>query len=135
MKKEVKNKNLKNVTYLPSVEQKIYFEMLDEFDIGLFSLHPDHKTHNFPGKILGYMAYSKPILGCVNIGNDLKEIVNDSGSGFIVDSESETELYISAIQLIESEELRVQMGKNGKQLLTNLFSVENACMQIERTLK
>ena len=47
--------------------------MLASFDIGLFSLHRNHKTHNFPGKILSYMSFSKPILGSCNVGNDLRD--------------------------------------------------------------
>ena len=52
----------------------------------MFSLHSGHKTHNFPGKLLGYMSYSKPILGCVNAGNDLADVVNSAKAGIVVDS-------------------------------------------------
>jgi len=122
--------NLTNLTYLPSVDQKTYYEMLNEFDIGLFSLHPDHKTHNFPGKLLGYMAYKKPILGCVNKGNDLKQIINDAKAGIVVDSGNEDALYEAAINLYSSVEMRKNMGQNGRILLKNQFSVESACAQI-----
>lgn len=132
---EVEKHKLENVTYLPSVDQNTYFEMLNEFDIGLFSLHPDHKTHNFPGKLLGYMAYSKPILGCVNKGNDLKDIVNNTKAGVIVDSDSENELRQAAKSLIDSEKVRKEMGANGRLLLSQLFSVKNACLQIEKALE
>jgi glycosyltransferase involved in cell wall biosynthesis len=127
--------NLTNLTYLPSVDQNTYFEMLNEFDIGLFSLHPDHKTHNFPGKLLGYMAYSKPILGCVNSGNDLMDIVNKNKAGIVVESNSEDELYQAAKTLIDSEKIRKEMGSNGRLLLSRQFSVESACLQIEKALK
>ncbi len=127
--------NLNNLTYLPSVDQASYFKMLNEFDVGLFSLHPDHKTHNFPGKLLGYMGYSKPILGCVNPGNDLKEIINTAKAGFVVDSGNDEALYSAAKQLLESDELRVATGNNGKQLLANQFSIESTTTQIVNTLK
>ena len=32
-------------------------EMLNEFDVGLFSLHPAHQTHNFPGKLLAICTF------------------------------------------------------------------------------
>lgn len=133
--KEKEKHSLENITYLPPVDQETYFNMLNEFDIGLFSLHPDHKTHNFPGKLLGYMGYSKPILGCVNSGNDLKEIVNNAEAGLIVLSDDEEGLYIAAKSLIESENLRKKMGLNGRQLLAKQFSVESACSQIEKIFK
>ena len=55
--------------------------MLAEFDVGLFTLHKDHTTHNFPGKLLGYMVQRLPILGSINKGNDLKEIVENANAG------------------------------------------------------
>jgi len=125
---------LNNITYLPSVDQETYFDMLSEFDIGLFSLHPGHKTHNFPGKLLGYMEYSKPILGSVNVGNDLKEIVNEAEAGFIYDNGEDDKLYEAALSLIESEKLRSNMGENSRKLLIKQFSVEQACTQIINSL-
>lgn len=127
--KEKSKHNLTNITYLSAVDQKTYFEMLNEFDIGLFSLHPDHRTHNFPGKILGYMAYAKPILGCVNKGNDLKDIVNDANAGIVVNSGEEA-LVEAAEKLIASEKVRKEMGENGRALLRRHFSVESACNNI-----
>lgn len=132
--KEKEKHKLDNISYLPSVDQTTYFRMLNEFDIGMFSLHSDHKTHNFPGKLLGYMACSKPIIGCVNSGNDLKKIVNDSKAGIITDSMDENGLYEAAISLVKSESLRKDMGKNGRNLLATRFSVESAALQIEKAL-
>jgi len=125
---------LDNLTLLPPVDQKSYFAMMSEFDIGLFSLHPDLKTHNFPGKILGYMAYGLPILGCVNQGNDLKEIMNNASAGIVVDSGDEEGLYQAALQLIASKELRESMGANGQRLMDDSFSVASAYKQIVNTL-
>lgn len=59
----IEEKHLSNMTLLPPVSQDEFKLMLAEFDIGLFSLHKDHVTHNFPGKLLGYMVQQKPILG------------------------------------------------------------------------
>lgn len=127
--------NLSNLTYLPSVNQKTYFEMLNEFDIGMFSLHPNHKTHNFPGKLLGYMGYSKPIIGCVNRGNDLKVIVNNANAGIITDSGDDKALFEAAKTLIESKETRIEMGIAGRELLSTKFSIKNTASQIEQALK
>ena len=108
--------------------------MLNEFDVGLFSLHPDHRTHNFTGKLLGYMNYEKPILGCVNVGNDLKKIINENDAGFVADSGDADSIEELAIKLIENEKLRISIGKKGKVLLQNIFSVESACEKIEDVL-
>lgn len=125
---------LTNITYLPPVNQDDYFKMLNEFDVGLFSLHKDHKTHNFPGKLLGYMDYEKPILGCTNYGNDLKAIINTNDAGFVVESGDHNSMEIKALKLIENAELRHLIGKKGKVLLNDLFSTQTATSKIEKAL-
>ena len=133
--KEIQNNNLSNITYLPPVSQAEYLEMLNEFDIGLFSLHPSHKTHNFPGKLLGYMDYEKPILGCVNQGNDLKDIVNENKAGFVFQTGNIEGMLSRAVDLINDKKLRVLMGRNGKKLLKDKFSALSASQKIENFLK
>ena len=54
---------LENLTLMPSVSQDKYMKYVTSADIGLFSLSKAHTAHNFPGKLLGYMVESKPILG------------------------------------------------------------------------
>jgi glycosyltransferase involved in cell wall biosynthesis len=122
--------NLHNISYIPSVSQDVYQCMLDEFDIGLFSLHNSHITHNFPGKLLGYMNSSIPILGCVNSGNDLKELVNSRNAGYIVSSGSHDDLEQKAFLLLKDSTLRNSLGANGKTLLESEFSIDIISNQI-----
>lgn len=131
---EKEKHQLNNLTYLTSVDQETYFNMLGEFDIGLFSLHPGHKTHNFPGKLLGYMELSKPILGSVNTCNDLKEIINKAEAGYIFDNGEDEALYDAALLLVESAMLRRHIGENARKLLIDQFSVQKACSQIINSL-
>ena len=129
----IKNSNLTNITYLPPVNQEVYLNMLNEFDVGMFSLHPDHKTHNFPGKLLGYMNFEKPILGCVNSGNDLKDFINNNKAGYVCDTLDKKEILKNALKLIDNRKLRISMGNNGKKLLIDKFSVKSAALTINKT--
>lgn len=130
IKKLVAQWQLENVTYLDPVDQNTYFKMLNEFDVGLFSLHPNHSTHNFPGKLLGYMGYAKPILGCVNEGNDLMNIVNEANAGLISLSGKHDTLAKNATLLLNSKNYRKQLGDNGRMLLNQKFSVEQTVTQL-----
>lgn len=125
---------LDNLTYLPPVDQQTYTEMLSEFDVGLFSLHPDHKTHNFPGKLLGYMDTAIPILGSVNRGNDLQGIIESANAGFISINGEDEKLLTSARKLLDNESTRATMGNAGKQLLETTFAVTTACRNIFESL-
>ncbi|PMO59277.1 glycosyltransferase WbuB [Vibrio breoganii] len=125
---------LSNCTYLQSVTQNEFKDILAQVDVGLFSLSAQHSAHNFPGKLLGYMVQSLPILGSVNKGNDLMGLVNTSGAGFISVNGDDDLLFENAIKLQSDFELRKQTGAAGYKLLEKEFSVENIASSITQSL-
>ncbi|MBM9577285.1 glycosyltransferase family 4 protein [Leptospira sp. 201903070] len=129
IKKAIKFENISNLTLLDSVSQDQYREMLSEFDIGLFTLSLKHKTHNFPGKILEYMCQGKPVLGSVNPGNDLQEIINIAKAGFVSVTGDDDFFYQNALQLMDPD-VREACGRNGEALLKKTFSVNSAVNSI-----
>ena len=124
---------LSNMTLLPSVSQDVFKAMLAEFDVGLFSLHPDHTTHNFPGKLLGYMVQAKPILGSINPDNDLQTVVEQANAGFVSVNGDDAALLKHALRLLHDGALRQTMGDCAKQLLSDVFSVQAAADKILMT--
>ena len=129
MKVAVQKDKIKNITILPSVNQEKFVEILSQIDIGLFTLNYNHKTHNFPGKLLGYMCENKPILGSINPQNDLKEVIENAQAGFVTIN-GEDELFFNNAKKLLDEDLRNTMGKNSNLLLKNKFSVESAANNI-----
>ena len=127
--------DLQNMTLLPSVSQNEFKNMLAEFDIGLFSLHHDHTTHNFPGKLLGYMVQEKPILGSVNPENDLKDVLEKAEAGLITINGDDEGLLTNALKLLHDSALRKSLGTNAKQLLFDVFSVQAAANNILAAMK
>ncbi|ALS31861.1 hypothetical protein PTRA_a0509 [Pseudoalteromonas translucida KMM 520] len=126
---------LTNFTYMPSINQHEFKQMLSEIDIGLFSLSGKHTAHNFPGKLLGYMVDSIPILGSVNPNNDLQELVNSQGAGFITVNGDDKQLLENAIKLYENPQLRKSIGENSLSLLKNEFSVTSIAKNIIKRLE
>jgi len=104
--------------------------MLSQFDIGLISLDRQLKTHNFPGKMLGYMYFSMPILACINPGNDLKQIIEESNAGLICLAGEHNIFCAYAEQLAADADLRRKMGNNARAVLEKTFSVSRAASQI-----
>jgi len=129
VKEGIEEYKLKNMTLLPAVSQEECIIMLSEFDVGLFTLHKAHSTHNFPGKILAYMAQSIPILGSVNADNDVKEIIENAGAGIISYNGDDT-TFLNSAQILMDDEIRKTMGSKAKKLLEDLFSVKTAAAQI-----
>lgn len=121
---------LSNITYLPPLSQDEFKILLTEVDIGLFSLCKSHLSHNFPGKILGYMVNKLPILGSVNPGNDLKGIIEEFNAGYITINGQDEELYTNAVKLLNDSALRIKIGENARGLLLDKFTVESAANAI-----
>lgn len=126
--------DLDNVTILPSITQFEFKRVLAEVDVGLFSLAKNHTAHNFPGKILGYMVESLPILGSVNPYNDLQEIINGADAGRVFVNGEDEALLAEAKRLLEDSKLRTRQGNSAFQLLNNKFSVEAAAKLIFKHL-
>ncbi|MFM4728056.1 glycosyltransferase family 4 protein [Aeromonas caviae] len=117
---------LSNFTYLPSINQEEFKLLLSEIDVGLFSLSAEHSSHNFPGKLLGYMVQSIPILGSVNKNNDLMDIVNTYGAGIVCVNGDDLGLYEAALMLLQDVAYRQQLGLQANRLLQREFSVSAA---------
>ncbi|WP_437614012.1 glycosyltransferase family 4 protein [Erwinia sp. V71] len=125
-----KKNNIYNLSLLPPVSQQEFKSILKEVDVGLFSLSRDHESHNFPGKILGYMVNQIPILGSVNVGNDLQSIIKEYEAGLVTVNGEDDLLLQNALSLLENPRLRRQSGINAERLLHAKFTVSAAADEV-----
>lgn len=121
---------LMNIRFLPAVDHATYLGMVAVADVGLITLARDLKTHNFPGKMLDYLYFGKPILAAVNPGNDLRDVLEEHDAGLVCWNGDDRELLARARRLLESEALRHRLGRNGRSLLERVFSPSRAASQI-----
>ena len=117
-----------------SVDQNEFKRILADIDVGLFSLSAKHTAHNFPGKLLGYMVESLPILGSINQDNDLIDLIHEFDAGFISINGNDELFFDNAVKLYKSEELRIKMGLGGNNLLRQQFDVSNIASTITQSL-
>jgi glycosyltransferase involved in cell wall biosynthesis len=132
MKRAIADKGLSNVQLLPPMEQRCYWAMVSEFDVGLISLDRRLTTHNIPGKLLSYLYWGMPVLASVNPGNDLFSLIGEKQAGFCIANGEDAHLRAAALRLASDPELRARMGRTGRRLLEERFSVEMAAEQILR---
>jgi len=130
LKAEIALQSLNNIALHEAVGQREYLSMLSEFDVGLISLDRGLRTQNFPGKMLGYMYHSMPILASINPGNDLKMILEDGQAGLVCLNGEDEKFAANARKLLANADLRHRMGRNARALLENTFSVSRAARQI-----
>ena len=118
---------LKNVIFKPFVSKDEYPELVKDADIGLACLSSMNKTPVVPGKILGYMAASIPVVAFLNKESDGHQIIKDADCGYSEISDN-VEKAVETIKKIYNERNRLkEYGENGFSYVKENFE-RNACI-------
>jgi colanic acid biosynthesis glycosyl transferase WcaI len=116
---------LENIIFHPFISQEDYAELLKEVDVGMISLSFKVKTPVIPGKILGYMAASKPIVAIINKESDGHKLIENAKCGYSIFSDASPdeigELFLKFFN--EREKLKT-MGENGHKYVLSNFTKE-----------
>jgi len=131
VKKFIKKNKLKNIILLPSVSKEEFNDMLQESDIGLFTINNLHKSHNFPGKILEYLNYNKPMLGTLNEKNDLKKIIEYYEVG-LVSYAGDSKVFYDHARRMLNDSTRNKFSTNLQYALDEVFSTKIAYKTIQK---
>ncbi len=124
------SQDLNNVLFFDEIDPSEIPGLLAQCQVGLVALHPDHKTHNIPGKFVSYVQYGLPVLARVNRGTDLEKLIQDKGVGKVYSGNSVAELKPLAEELADNDILRHAMSERGRQLGGRMFSPAAAAGQI-----
>jgi glycosyltransferase involved in cell wall biosynthesis len=127
---EKASRELNNVLFFGEIDSSEIPGLLAQCYVGLVALHPDHKTHNIPGKFVSYVQYGLPVLARVNGGTDLERLIEDEGVGKVYAGNSVEDLKRLAEELADNDTLRHSMSERGRQLGRRMFSPETAARQI-----
>lgn len=131
---EKASRELNNVLFFGEIDSSEIPGLLQQCHVGLVALHPDHKTHNIPGKFVSYVQYGLPVLARVNGGTDLERLIEDEEVGKVYAGSSVGELKRLAEELADNEALRHSMSGRGRQLASRMFSPATAARQIVASL-
>jgi len=127
------SRDLNNVLFFDEIDPSEIPGLLAQCDVGLVALHPDHKTHNIPGKFVSYIRYGLPVLARVNQGTDLERLIEDEGVGQVYSGHSVGKLKRLAEELADNDALRHSMSERGRELGGRMFSPRTAASQIVAT--
>ena len=130
LESEKASRDLNNVLFFGEIDSSEIPGLLAQCHVGLVALHPDHKTHNIPGKFVSYVRYGLPVLARVNGGTDLERLIRDEQVGEVYAGHSAGELKRLAEELADNEALRGSMSERGRQLGGRMFSPAAAARQI-----
>jgi glycosyltransferase involved in cell wall biosynthesis len=79
-------------------------------------------TEGISNSILEYMAFEKPVIA--TSGGGTNEIVVDNITGFLISSSNAEELAEKLEILLNDNDLRIKMGRAGKERIRNEFSID-----------
>ena len=115
--------NLKNIVFKQFVSKEKYPYLVKESDVGLVCLTNKNRTPVVPGKIMGYMAASIPVLAFINEESDAHNIIHDAGCGYSATS-TDSGKVVDLVKKIYSEQERMpEMGRNGFDYVSMHFTL------------
>ncbi|NLL51773.1 MAG: glycosyltransferase family 4 protein [Peptococcaceae bacterium] len=117
-----KPRKVKLLRHLPKSE---YDELLECADVGLIFLDSRFTIPNFPSRLISYMEFSMPVLAATDVNTDLRDTLVDSESGFWCESGDLDKFMEYASKLAREPELRLRMGKNGRDYLEKHYDVSS----------
>ena len=85
-----------------------------------------------PNVLMEAMTFAIPVVS-TNISG-IPEIIENNKTGLIIDAKNDQALFAALQQLIDNPELRYQMGKAGKHLVTTRFDAEQHIVQLKAFL-
>jgi glycosyltransferase involved in cell wall biosynthesis len=125
-----KKMEIENLVWLVG-EQEQLKKWLDSFDV--FLVFGDSLKLDDYGNILEAMASNLPILAPRNIG--LEDLIIENKTGALIEAANSEMLARQIIKLHQDKRLRLQLGKNGRQRVEQLFTLDKMIANLEKRLK
>lgn len=125
---------LDNVMFHNEVAHEELSSIYRQCRVGLVSLDCQHKSHNIPGKFIGYLQNGLPVLASINKGNDLIQIIERNCVGYASVDGDIDDLVRKGINIVDNFKYDEELKFRCQRVFEELFSVEAACSQIVNAL-
>jgi glycosyltransferase involved in cell wall biosynthesis len=130
----VAKNRLLNVVIKERLPQRQYKELTKVCDIGLVNLSEKFSIPNIPSRILSYWEARLPVLAATDRNTDLRNIIEQSGSGLWCISGDMDSYKLNFDKLYQNNELRREMGEKGHKYLLENCTTEKAFSIINEKL-
>ena len=131
---EARARGLDNVVFHDEVEPERTAGIYAQASVGLVALDARHRTHNIPGKFIGYMAAGLPVLASVNPDNDIVQLIEEAGVGRVSTSADGADLAGLLAEMMDRDDLAA-MSARARALAAARFTAAGAAMQIVAALE
>lgn len=124
LKKLIDLNKFKNIKFINEIKLIELDKYIQKSDICLCTLNEEFKSDNFPGKILRYMLYNKPILTYAPGNAFLKNLMHSNKIGLFANDISELNQHI--YKIFNDKYFFETYGKQSYEVLKQNYSVEKS---------
>jgi colanic acid biosynthesis glycosyl transferase WcaI len=135
LEREVREKNIKNVTLLaprPREEQKNF---LNACDVGLVPLVEKMFGVAMPSRTYNFLAAGKPILALVEDNSEVARVIEEDKIGWFVPPLEPEKLRETILEIYEQKEHLAEMNRLARSSALQKYSVEVAIEKYKKALK
>jgi colanic acid biosynthesis glycosyl transferase WcaI len=125
---------LTNVQFLPFQARSRLPEVLGSADISLVILRKGIGTGSLPSKTFSILASGRPIIASVDEKSETWDLIQKAQAGLCIEPENPAELVKAILRLKNDQNLRKQLGQNGRIWAERRHSPQSATMQFEELL-
>lgn len=122
---------LPNLRFLPMQPRKRYPLVLQASDICLTTLRAEVTTPVIPSKILSIMATGRPLVASLPLDGDAPKLVETARCGLALPPEDPHALANAIMTLYHDENLREELGRNGRRYAEQHLSLTASVRQYE----
>jgi len=134
LERMTREKNLKNIFFLPFQPLENYPEVLAAADMNLVTLNAQATFASVPSKIYKAMSSARPILAISKEGNDVHRLISEANCGICVPPDNGVALAKALHEAASSRDRLIQWGKNARKYLEQNFSRSKCIKKIEKIL-
>ena len=131
----IADKKKSNVTLLPLQSDNIFPLSISVGDVSLVALDYGAEKLMIPSKVSYYMAAGSAIIGICDKNNDLYDILNKSGGGFVIPSGCPQDL-ANAILNLKNDKIKLDTYRsNARNASETIFSKEMSLKKLQSYLE
>ena len=129
--KKAQDLKLDNVRFLPMQPRSVYPQVIQASDVSLATLHDFVRTPVVPSKILSIMAIGRPVVAGMDLSGDAPKLIARARCGITLPPNDVEGLVDAIIKLYHNQELREEMGRNGRRYAEKYLSLSVAVRTYE----
>lgn len=124
MDREIRDKELYNVTILDQRPRSDQGNFLNACDIALVSLLPGMTGAGVPSRLYNIMSAGKPVIAVTGYGSEIEFVVREEDIGWFVPAGRPEMLANAILEFHSNPELLLQMGKRARLAAVDKYSQE-----------